>query len=464
MDELEEEIRLLDARERAEEILKQKLAYFDSQTELEIARVRGKEGSELAEERYYDGGTTIGIDSFFTKAYADQAEARFEILGIETKLNLLKDDYMTNEIEINNLLAERYDWMVKSADIGLDIVDYEKQTADLISEQDFLDNNISKSSLIKEYQQNELDAAEELLFMMEGYANRDANAIAALIVQIQKLKNEMAKGWEGVKVWWHEMEDDEKGQVVIDAIDKLNSSMFDGVNELLSATLSAKDTELDEQARRIETAISQAEYGNSRLVEIEKNKYNELLKDREEAVRKQERLNKLEMLSNAALAITQAVVSGKGNPILIAVNIAAALASLGFGIAASQQKINGYSFFEGGFTGDGNPRSESSALGNKPYTYHKGEFVMDNAVTSLGNNKAIFQQILDGRVDLDKAMNNDNVILAQGGGFIQDNSDIIKAIQGMPEMSVRIDKDGIVAITEKKRFKNNRRNKAMNYA
>jgi tape measure domain-containing protein len=47
--------------------------------------------------------------------------------------------------------------------------------------------------------------------------------------------------------------------------------------------------------------------------------------------------------------------------------------------AASQ--IGGGSFFKGGFTGAGDPTQESQALGAKPYTYHKGEFVFDHEKT-----------------------------------------------------------------------------------
>ena len=37
-------------------------------------------------------------------------------------------------------------------------------------------------------------------------------------------------------------------------------------------------------------------------------------------------------------------------------------------------------FYEGGYTGDGNPRSESKALGAKDYVYHKDEYVVPSKV------------------------------------------------------------------------------------
>lgn len=64
-------------------------------------------------------------------------------------------------------------------------------------------------------------------------------------------------------------------------------------------------------------------------------------------------------------------------PVLAAVAAATAVAS---GLA-NVAKINGVEFYDGGYsdkggyTGNGNPRSVSTSLGNKPYTYHKREYI-----------------------------------------------------------------------------------------
>lgn len=45
-------------------------------------------------------------------------------------------------------------------------------------------------------------------------------------------------------------------------------------------------------------------------------------------------------------------------------------------------QINGVQFYDGGYTGDGDPRSVSTAVGRKPYTYHKREYVIDHKTLS----------------------------------------------------------------------------------
>jgi len=61
-------------------------------------------------------------------------------------------------------------------------------------------------------------------------------------------------------------------------------------------------------------------------------------------------------------------------------------------LAASQ------GFYKGGYTGDGDPHGESLAVGAKPYTYHKGEFVFDHQKTR--KYRDIFDGIHKGNIDL----------------------------------------------------------------
>lgn len=61
-------------------------------------------------------------------------------------------------------------------------------------------------------------------------------------------------------------------------------------------------------------------------------------------------------------------------PILGGVAAAAAIASGLANLAA----INNVQFYHGGYTGDGDPKSESTAVGRKWYTYHQQEYVIDH--------------------------------------------------------------------------------------
>lgn len=82
---------------------------------------------------------------------------------------------------------------------------------------------------------------------------------------------------------------------------------------------------------------------------------------------------------STAEAISKGVASSQdvpfpGNLISTATTVATVLAN----IARANAILNSASFKEGGYTGDGNPNEESTALGRKPYIYHKSEYVVPN--------------------------------------------------------------------------------------
>lgn len=86
----------------------------------------------------------------------------------------------------------------------------------------------------------------------------------------------------------------------------------------------------------------------------------------------------------AAIAATNALLGPAGVPLTIAQNTAAAIrAATGIALvtatAIPQLKK---AFYDGGYTGDGSPTDQSTSLGQKPYTYHKGEYVVPNKVLS----------------------------------------------------------------------------------
>lgn len=91
--------------------------------------------------------------------------------------------------------------------------------------------------------------------------------------------------------------------------------------------------------------------------------------------------------STIANATTAASAGGPAAPFLAATYIASGVATVLANIAQAKQLIQGQtpqpSFYEGGmygYTGDGTPTSESTALGKKPYTYHKREMIVPDRV------------------------------------------------------------------------------------
>lgn len=86
-------------------------------------------------------------------------------------------------------------------------------------------------------------------------------------------------------------------------------------------------------------------------------------------------VSNITVTSSSPLDPTNLLTGGALIPIKIATGIATVLAN----IARAVSIVNSApGFYDGGYTGDGNPREESRAIGRKPYIYHKAEYVIDH--------------------------------------------------------------------------------------
>lgn len=70
-------------------------------------------------------------------------------------------------------------------------------------------------------------------------------------------------------------------------------------------------------------------------------------------------------------------------------------ASYLIGGLANVAKINAVQFYDGGYTGDGNPRSESTSAGKKPYVYHKGEYIIPHKVLRMPQVSSYVSTVLE---------------------------------------------------------------------
>jgi hypothetical protein len=137
-------------------------------------------------------------------------------------------------------------------------------------------------------------------------------------------------------------------------------------------------------------------------------------------------------LANQAVAISAAIVGianavKEGNAVLVAANVVAVLAGLTAGYAAVRSINADQGFYDGGYTGDGDPKQESTAQGKRGYKYHKKEFVMNAGLTEkhrdmfegIHKGDLMVKQIGDGyylapSVDVDKAVSNHDTAKALG--------------------------------------------------
>lgn len=82
---------------------------------------------------------------------------------------------------------------------------------------------------------------------------------------------------------------------------------------------------------------------------------------------------------DSALAIAKVTsTSAAGDPYTYAIRLATNVAAVLANIARANAILNSApkQFYEGGYTGDGDPRQESTAVGKRPYIYHKQEYII----------------------------------------------------------------------------------------
>lgn len=267
---------------------------------------------------------------------------------------------------------------------------------------------------------------------------RQLNQLAELEAQKGKVISDSAETQKQI--------DRQKTVELLDNIQQVVDATFAAINTILSARIQEVDNLINLQSEQVSRAREIAEEGNAELLQLEEERLDDLNKKREAFVRKQQALAAIQLVAESALAIAKAAAQGGA---AAPFTIAATLIALAAGLAQARILAGQAAFYKGGYTGEGDPRSESLALGRKPYTYHKGEFVMDHVVTKKGRNREFFDWILKGRVDLEKEFSRrNNVVVHAGGSSIKPEKfeELIHAVRSKPVSSLSIDKRGIVRI------------------
>jgi hypothetical protein len=287
-----------------------------------------------------------------------------------------------------------------------------------------------------------IDALRDRLSLLdeESLAYKELyNQILDLEIQKQDLEK---KGAEERKKF-SELSAEEQ----IDLIKMVADAAVDTSNDIIQQKIDEVDRLIDLQQQRVDKATEIADKGNAEILEQERDRLDKLNQEREKYVQAQKALAAAEFLANTVAALAKtAAESGVLSPIFIATTLAAIIG----GVAQARALAAGGSFREGGYTGDGSPYQESTALGNRGYTYHRGEFVMDAATTATGNNRAIFEDVLKGRKDLGAELNKRYAIISSSGGMTNEKADeVIGAIKGMPQTQVIINERGVAKITTK---------------
>lgn len=205
------------------------------------------------------------------------------------------------------------------------------------------------------------------------------------------------------------------------------------------------------QQGRVQEAERIADRGNAKLLKLEQERLDEINKKQRKFVEVQQTLAAAQLIANSAIAISKAVASQAGTP-LVAFTVASTLLALTAGLAQARAAASGFSFkkggyFEGGgFTGNGSPSGVSTKLGQKPYEYHNKEYIMPDPVVSVGNNLSWLKKIHMERLDIGKLIGQKSptVIVPK-----VDVSDIAGAISS-PNFVFNLNSEGIISIVEKR--------------
>jgi len=133
-----------------------------------------------------------------------------------------------------------------------------------------------------------------------------------------------------------------------------------------------------------EERVNSARENSAVSLKIEQERLDALLEKRRKYERAQRVIDAGVIVANQAVAISGAIrqIATATSIFQIGANVLAIGAGITASVLAVRNAFADDGFKEGGYTGDGDPNQESTAIGKRPYKYHKKEFVMDEELTS----------------------------------------------------------------------------------
>ena len=314
------------------------------------------------------------IDKKYLDKRTEESVAEAERTG--AAMNSELEDNANTEIFINEKKIKKLESQGKKAD-----KDELKRLKDL--------NNQKKFELLDFEQTVELSGLKQ---NEQGQVN-EAERDAILTKYANKRKKLQAEIDDSVKKSTTTAREEMLKQIGYYA--QLQQAIINALQKLIDMKIAETDSYISQQEKRVAATKEIADRGNAQVLELEQKRLDDLNKQKEKYVRQQQSLAAVEIVANTAIAVAKA--AAEGGP-AAGVTIAAALIALVAGLASARSIASQAAFYEGGYTGDGNPREESGAVGKRPYIYHKAEFVMDHKKTRQFRD--IFEDIHGGKVDL----------------------------------------------------------------
>ena len=233
----------------------------------------------------------------------------------------------------------------------------------------------------------ELKFLQQKLELAKQFAAQDGIISDEEVEQINKLSTAIAGVQEQVK--------DNEGKKVIDGLGLTQKDMntiqraADSILSILDTIKSVIDANAANQIRAIDDTFKFEEAAIQHSTLSQEQKEEKIQKLNKKTAEKKYRIeleqfeaNKALSLITAAIQTSLAVINALAS-VPFPANIAAAIlagaaGAVQIGIIASQPPPPKPQFYKGGYTGSGDPTESSTLLGNKPYGYHKEEYVIDH--------------------------------------------------------------------------------------
>lgn len=322
------------------------------------------------------------IDEKYSKEVNERIRTDFE-RTIQARIDILNEN---KDFELF-LLQDKYDQEKKK---GKKASDEElKRLQELML--------AKKIEILKDKAQQSIDD----LINKERKDGAEVNATEILAIE-NKLQNDIERlKKKGVEVDKKSFKD--RLKEYIDYFADIFRAAVDATNKILALKIKEVDGQISQQERRVEAAKNIADRGNAELLEMEQKRLDDLTKKKEKFVRDQQALAAVELVANTAIAVSKAAAQGG---VAAGVTIAAALIALVAGLASARAIASQAAFYDGGFyngdgfTGHGNPKEESKAVGSKPYTYHKEEMIFNHKKTRKFRD--VFEGVHQGKIDLNE--------------------------------------------------------------
>lgn len=245
-----------------------------------------------------------------------------------------------------------------------------------------------------------------------------------------------------------------------DNIQLLINTTINALQTFVGIAKAANDELIGLQEKRVEAALEIADRGNVSLLKLEQERLDELNRKRAQFVKRQQQLAAIQLVSESLIAIAKAAAQGgAAAPFTIAATLIALAAGLAQARATAQAqsfKKGGVYDTRGGFTGIGPTSGQSLAVGPKPYEYHYQEHIMPAPVTMLGKNREWLEEIRLKKLDIGKMMaERQRATVVLNSGSNEELISIFKRIEknGFSNTEINFDKEGIVRVVEKTRFK-----------